>query len=102
MAQPKVGSQPRQEGDRKHGGAALWNRRDAFLRAERGGGSGNRREPSGALPSCTQNFGIDESNLETRRKFIRLGEEERGVLTGLISWARWIAPLDGQDLRLAI
>ncbi len=92
MAQPKVGSQPRQEGDRKHGGAALEPPVRFPTRGAPAGGAGNRREPSGALPSCTQNFGIDESNLETRRKFIRLGEEERGVLTGLISWARSIAP----------
>ncbi len=38
--------------------------------------------------SIAESFGIDESTLETRRKFIRLGEEEQRLLTGLISWAQ--------------
>jgi hypothetical protein len=46
------------------------------------------------IPSrgSAQNFGINETNLEMRRKFIRLGEEERVVLTRLVFWARSIAP----------
>jgi methyl-accepting chemotaxis protein len=42
--------------------------------------------------SSAQKFGIDESNLENRREFIPLGEEERRLLAGLISWGRSIAP----------
>ena len=42
--------------------------------------------------SIAQKFGINELNLESRRQFIRLGEEERKVLAGLISWGRSIAP----------
>ena len=38
--------------------------------------------------SIAESFGIDESTLETRRKFIRLGEEEQQLLAGLISWAQ--------------
>jgi methyl-accepting chemotaxis protein len=45
-----------------------------------------------AQRSAAQNFGIDDSNLETRRQFIRLGEEERLLLAGLISWAQSTAP----------
>jgi methyl-accepting chemotaxis protein len=56
--------------------------------AHAGTGAGH----SGASGSSAQNFGIDESNLATRREFIRLGEEERSLLAGLISWARSIAP----------
>ena len=92
MAQPRVGAQPRNEGNKKYGGAGV----DAAVRfpargAPAGGGE-SRRAPAGAVPSNVQKFGIDESNLETRRKFIRLGEEERSVLAGLISWARSMAP----------
>jgi methyl-accepting chemotaxis protein len=38
-----------------------------------------------------QRFGIDESNLATRREFIRLGEEERSLLSDLAPWARSVA-----------
>jgi methyl-accepting chemotaxis protein len=92
MAQPKVGAQPRGEGDRKYGGAIVESPVRFPPRGGTTAGAGNRREPSGELPSSAQNFGIDETNLETRRKFIRLGEEERGVLAGLISWSRSVAP----------
>ena len=92
MAQPKVGAQPRQEGDRKYGGATLEPPARFPTRGAPAGGAGNRREPSSGLTGTAQNFGIDESNLETRRKFIRVGEEEQGVLAGLISWSQSIAP----------
>jgi methyl-accepting chemotaxis protein len=97
MAQPKVGAQPRQEGDRKYGGATLEPPARFPTRGAPAGGAGNRREPSSGLTGTAQNFGIDESNLETRRKFIRLGEEEKSVLTGLISWARSMAPLIARE-----
>ncbi|MGA3226164.1 MAG: protoglobin domain-containing protein, partial [Acidobacteriaceae bacterium] len=92
MAQPKVGAQPRNGGDGKYGGTVVESPIRFSSRGATTGGAGNRREPSGELPSSAQNFGIDESNLETRRKFIRLGEEERNVLAGLISWSRSVAP----------
>jgi methyl-accepting chemotaxis protein len=37
-------------------------------------------------------FGIDEANLAVRREFIRLGEEERELLAGMVDWARKVAP----------
>jgi methyl-accepting chemotaxis protein len=92
MAQPKVGAQPRNGGDGKYGGTVVESPIRFPSRGATTGGAGNRREPSGELPSSARNFGIDESNLETRRKFIRLGEEERNVLAGLISWSRSVAP----------
>ena len=37
-------------------------------------------------------YGINEENLETRRQFLRLGEEERALLATLAPWARSVAP----------
>ncbi len=92
MAQPKLGAQPRQEGDRKYGVASVEPPVRFPSHGATTGGAGNRRESSRVLLSSAQNFGIDESNLETRRKFIRLGEEDRSVLAGLLSWTRSMAP----------
>jgi hypothetical protein len=33
-------------------------------------------------------FGINSSNLAQRREFIRLGEDERKLMTSLIPWIR--------------
>jgi methyl-accepting chemotaxis protein len=101
MAQPpKAGLQPRNAAGRKNGAATI----DPPARgAGIAGGARNRSQsgtahggPSGHQPgvlgSSAQNFGIDESNLEIRREFIRLGEEERSLMVGLIPWARSIAP----------
>ncbi len=41
----------------------------------------------GQSDSLCNKFGITNDNLETRRKFIRLGEKERKVLVNLIPWA---------------
>src|SRR4051794_23421007 len=38
-------------------------------------------------------FGIDDTNLATRRAFIRLGEPERSLIAGLLPWAKANAPL---------
>jgi rsbT co-antagonist protein RsbR len=92
MAQPKVGAQSRNESDRRYGATPVESPIRFSSRAAKTVEAGNHREGFGGLPSSAQNFGIDESNLETRRKFIRVGEEERGVLTGLISWSQSIAP----------
>jgi methyl-accepting chemotaxis protein len=90
MAQPRVGTQPRNNGGAKRLGATIESPVRLASHGARTGG--DRRDIAGALPSSAQSFGIDESNLETRRKFIRLGEEERSVLAGLIPWARSMAP----------
>ncbi len=37
-------------------------------------------------------YGINEENLAQRRKFLRLGEEERTLLGGLAPWAKSVAP----------
>jgi methyl-accepting chemotaxis protein len=92
MAQPTVGAQARNEGDRKYGVGTVDPPVRFPTRGTTTGGPGNHRKITAASASSAQNFGIDESNLETRRKFIRLGEEERSVLAGLISWARSMAP----------
>ena len=92
MAQPKVGAQPRNESDRRYGATPVESPIRFSSRAVKTVEAGNHREGFGGLPSSAQNFGIDESNLETRRKFIRVGEEEQGVLAGLISWSQSIAP----------
>src|SRR5580704_7297495 len=54
------------------------------------GGHGEHVEHSGRgnRVQLAHNYGIDESNLATRRAFIRLGEQERTVMTGLLAWAR--------------
>jgi len=90
MAQPRVGTQPRNNGEAKRGGATIEPPVRLASHGTRTGG--DRRDIAGALPSSAQSFGIDETNLETRRKFIRLGAEERSVLAGLIPWARSMAP----------
>ena len=46
---------------------------------------------SGGTLSSAQRFGIDEANLAIRRNFIRLGEEERSLLSELTPWARSVA-----------
>src|SRR5580658_7119688 len=46
---------------------------------------------SAVAGGSAQRFGIDESNLATRRDFIRLGDEERILLTELTPWARSVA-----------
>jgi methyl-accepting chemotaxis protein len=79
---PNAGTQERNAGDQKYA-----NSIDPPLRFA--GRAANKGKPP---RSDAQNFGIDESNLETRRQFIRLGEEERQLLAGMISWARSIAP----------
>ena len=99
---PKNGPQTRSATGRKTGAALL----DSPARVpSRGamptGGAGNRPQASGAARGSgvhasgtggsAQKFGIDESNLATRRDFIRLGEEERQLLAGLIPWARSVA-----------
>jgi methyl-accepting chemotaxis protein len=42
-------------------------------------------------------FGIDEGNLEQRREFIRLTEEDRKLLGGLVDWASRNAPAIARD-----
>ncbi|MCC6364294.1 MAG: hypothetical protein IT165_12270 [Bryobacterales bacterium] len=39
-----------------------------------------------------QRFGIDEGNLAARRAFLRLGEQDRAILAGLVGWSRRIGP----------
>ena len=57
--------------------------------------SGQAGHSSGAFRSDggshAERFGIDDSNLATRRDFIRLGELERSLLAELIPWARSVA-----------
>ena len=48
-----------------------------------------RRHPENALAS---RFGIDEANLARRREFIRLTEDDRELLAGLVAWASAHAP----------
>jgi hypothetical protein len=79
---PNAGTQERNAGDQKYASSI-----DPPLRTA--GRAASKGKPQ---RSAAENFGIDESNLETRRQFIRLGEEERRLLTGMISWARSIAP----------
>jgi methyl-accepting chemotaxis protein len=79
---PNAGTQERNAGDPKYASSI-----DPSLRT-----AGRAASKGKAQRSAAENFGIDESNLETRRQYIRLGEEERRLLTGLISWARSIAP----------
>jgi methyl-accepting chemotaxis protein len=78
---PRARTQERNAGDQKYAGSI-----DPPLRFA-------GRPTSNGKPqlSCAQSFGIDESSLEARRQFIRLGEEERRLLAGMISWARSIA-----------
>lgn len=45
-----------------------------------------------AQNSLCQEFGINEENLGVRRRFIRLGEEERKLLASLIPWAEKAVP----------
>ncbi len=79
---PRAGTQERKAVDKKYDGSI-----DRPLHfAVRPAATGK------AQRSRAQTFGIDESNLETRRQFIRLGEEERRLLAGLIPWGRSIAP----------
>ncbi|MGC2401171.1 MAG: methyl-accepting chemotaxis protein [Acidobacteriaceae bacterium] len=47
---------------------------------------------SGGWSAHAQKFAIDESNLASRREFIRLGAEEQTLLAGLISWAQSEGP----------
>jgi methyl-accepting chemotaxis protein len=42
-------------------------------------------------------LGITEQNLAVRRSFIRLGEDERKLLEGLIPWAQKVAPQIAKD-----
>jgi methyl-accepting chemotaxis protein len=42
-------------------------------------------------------FGIDETNLATRRAFIRLGEPERALIGSLLPWAKANAPQIARD-----
>ncbi len=78
----RAGTQERNTGDQKHTSPV-----DPPLRfAARATSTGK------AQRSSAQHFGIDESNLEARRQFIRLGEEERTLLAGMVSWARSAAP----------
>ena len=37
-------------------------------------------------------FGIDEANLARRREFVRLAEDDRGLLAGLVEWVERRAP----------
>lgn len=92
MAQPRTGAQPRNDGEAKRGGATIEPPARLASRGTPAGGARDRRDIAGALPSSAQTFGIDESNLETRRKFIRLGEEVRSVLAGLTPSAPSTAP----------
>jgi methyl-accepting chemotaxis protein len=79
---PRVGTQERNAVDQKYNDSI-----DPPLRfAVRPAATGK------AQLSIAQKFGINELNLESRREFIRLGEEERRLLAGLISWGRSIAP----------
>jgi hypothetical protein len=79
---PRVGTQERNAGVQRYGDSI-----DPPLR------SAGRAATTGKPPrSSAQNFWIDESSLEARRQFIRLGEEERRLLAGLISWARSVTP----------
>src|ERR1700691_3251937 len=56
--------------------------------ARSGSGGGSH---SAAPGSGVHRFGIDESNLATRREFIRLGEEDRTLLDELTPWAQSVA-----------
>ena len=44
-----------------------------------------------------QRFGIDEASVARRREFIRLGSEERDLLTRMLPWARKNAPLIAKE-----
>ena len=46
----------------------------------------------GAGSALAQRFGIEEANLAWRREFIRLTEEDRQLLGGLVDWATENAP----------
>ncbi len=102
----KGAAQPRHGASGKAGAALM----DSPLRspsrgATASGGAGSRQGTSGQANSShggtghsggtvsgAQRFGIDEANLAIRRNFIRLGEEERSLLSGLTPWARSVAP----------
>jgi len=47
---------------------------------------------AGAADSLARRFGMDDNNLSVRREFIRLGEEDRALLTELAGWAQDVAP----------
>jgi hypothetical protein len=46
---------------------------------------------AGAADSMTRRYGIDEHNLAARRQFIRLNDEDRGLLQEMSSWAQGVA-----------
>jgi len=51
-----------------------------------------RSPPVAQHESLASQFAITSSNLARRREFIRLGEEERALLTKLIPWAKQATP----------
>ena len=102
-AQPRSGATPK-------GGVALMDppaTRSRFHGAAAPVGVGSRsrtsdtahggHSQSGGMGSSAQRFGIDESNLATRREFIRLGEEERTLLAELAPWAQSVAAAMAKD-----
>lgn len=52
---------------------------------------------SGAERTQAERFGIDDASLAVRRAFIRLGENERALLAGLVPWARSVAAEIARD-----
>jgi len=47
--------------------------------------------------NLTGQFGMDDSNIALRREFIRLGEEERGLLAEMAPWAKSVAAQMAKD-----
>jgi methyl-accepting chemotaxis protein len=101
MTVATTGNPPtRNPGGKKNGAATM----EAPARSSSRGAPAGKRAPSSAMSrghsttgahsggSNAERLGIDESSLEIRREFIRLGEEERSLLAGLVDWARSSAP----------
>ena len=57
------------------------------------GGSGKKQGDN----ALARKFGIDDANLAWRREFVRLSEEDRQCLVGLVEWASRVAPAISHD-----
>lgn len=69
----------------------------AYTHSHAANGHHAHRRPPSTTHRLTARFGIDETNLAWRRQFIRLGEEERTLLTDLIPWIEEHAPRIAKD-----
>lgn len=97
MAQPQVSAQRQGASDSRNSAALAQPAERLSEREAADAGRAHRARQAEASTISGCDFGIDEANLETRRRFIRLGEEERAIVLGLISWARSTAPQLARD-----